>query len=352
MKKIIVSGFFLVAVFCANSFAQKYVIQAKPLKGKFWGYINLEGEFIIEPQFERCGEFSYEGIAPVYDPGKDNFFLIDLNGDKLETEVPSFHLQNAFGHGVKGFTEGFAPVGYRGGWNYIDSKGRVLGDHLYDKAMPFDGGMAVAMDNDKYFLLDKNGQEKPIELPELRGVKRFSEGLAPYYTESKAFGFIDTDGNIAIDPRFLGVGYFSSGLAWAKDENGKLGFIDHTGTWIITPQFDVAKEFDPASGLARVRKDRQWCYVNKDGEILYVEDADGWGDFSEGLCKGRKKKKFGFYNAKGEWIIEPQFEGVRDFKNGYAAAQIDEKWGIIDKNGNWVIQPSFLSIKDVEVVRD
>ena len=125
--------------------------------------------------------------------------------------------------------------------------------------------------------------------------------------------------------------------------------INNKGEWKIKPQFDASKNFDPTSGMARVKLEGQWTYTNKNGEILSV-DTENWGDFEDGLAKGKKGGKTGYYNNKGEWVIAPEFDGGRDFKNGFAAVKKGDKWGFIDKFGNWVIEPQFAAVKDLERV--
>ena len=113
----------------------------------------------------------------------------------------------------------------------------------------------------------------------------------------------------------------------------------------------LGKNFDPETGLARVKNGDKWAYVNKAGEVSYINDSDIYEDFFNGLARGKKGEKFGFYNSKMEWAIPAQFDGARDFKNGYAAVKKGELWGVIDTTGKMIIEPKFEDIKDVEVIR-
>jgi len=56
------------------------------------------------------------------------------------------------------------------------------------------------------------------------------------------WGFIDTNGNWAIQPEFDKARDFSNGFA-AVNKNGQWGFIDQNGNLVIPPQFDSAKDF-------------------------------------------------------------------------------------------------------------
>jgi bifunctional DNA-binding transcriptional regulator/antitoxin component of YhaV-PrlF toxin-antitoxin module len=335
-------------------FSQKYVTQIKSVETHKWGYANEKGQIIIPAQYDRCNEFTSDGWAAVFDKKSKLFSFINVKGEKLQTQFVGFELLNASGFGVEGVVEGFncglAAVKTRDWWGFLNTNGKVVIGMKFDETTIFYDGYAVAKSGNKYIVLDTNGKESPVTGHDIVGVKHFSEKLAPYWTTNKDFGFIDENGKIVIPAKFKSVGYFKNGLAWAKTDK-LLGYINPKGEWVIKPQFEVGKEFDKEAGLARIKLDGRWGYVNRSGKITYVSDTEWWSDFSEGLAEGREGGMRGFYNDKGDWIIKPQFEGVRSFKNGYAAAKMRDLWGMIDKKGNWVIGPSFLAIKDMELVR-
>lgn len=351
MKKKTLFSFIVLFLVIGNAFSQTYITQVKVPGQKKWGYATLSGELIIPAQFEKCYKFSSEGLAAIYDADQRQYYFINTKGEKLSTQISSFKLIDGFGFDLEGFTNGLAPVKMGELWGYLNSQGKLAIPAKYDDATEFNGGFAVAKTGDKYVTLNTKGEESPVDVAGIVDLKHFSEGLAPYRTADKKFGFIDAHGKVAIAAQFQSVGYFSNGLAWAKAPGGILGFINTKGEWVIKPQFDAGKDFDVESGMARVKLNDKWAYVNKQGEMMYVKDTDLWGDFSNGLASGRKNSLVGFFDSKGEWVIKPQFEAVRDFKNGYAAAKKDDKWGVIDKTGNWVMQPTYDGIKDMELVK-
>ncbi len=332
-----------------NTFSQTYVTQIKEMGGDFWGYVDLNGEIIIPAKYPKCYQFSEDGYAPYYNATKKQYYFLNLKGEILTTEIERFKLMDGFG--VKGFSDGLAPIRLGKKWGYINTEGKVAIPAKYDKISSFNGGYAVAKSEGKYTILNAQGEETQVEVSDIIDMRHFSEQLAPYRARDKKFGFIDNLGKIAVQAQFLTVGYFNGGLAWAKAINEKVGYINTKGEWHIQPQFITAKDFDIESGMARVRVGDKWGYVNKTGEVSYVTDSEICSDFSNGLAKERKNDKVGFYNANGEWAIQPQFDAVRNFKNGYAAAKLGIKWGVIDKEGNWVIEPTFAAIKDMELVK-
>lgn len=348
-KRLLVLWVLLLA---GSTFAQTYVTQVKPAGNKKWGYANLKGELIIPAQYEKCYEFSSDGLAIIYDSKAKQHHFINLKGEKLPTEISSFKVKEGFlGFELQGFHDGLLPVRVGDKWGYISSAGKMAIPAKYDEATDFYGGYAVVKSGAKYMVVNTSGAETPVEGSGLLDVNHFTEGMAPFRAADKKFGFIDTSGKVVIKAQFESVGYFSDGVAWAKTADKKLGYLDKSGAWVIKPQFDVGKEFDAETGLARIKSGDSWGYITKDGSKVTLSGTDIYEDFFDGLARGRQGDKFGWLNSKGEWAIKPQFDGSRDFKNGYAAVKKGELWGIIDKQGNIVIEPKFDGIKDMELVK-
>lgn len=346
----------ILLLFLSNSvFAQTYLIQTKHSGEKLWGYDNQKGEIIIPAKYEKCYEFSEDGLAPVFDESKKKFVFINSKGEAIPVAVDKFEINEGFfGAGMMNFNNGLIPVKIDKKWGYVNKEGKLAIPAKYDGITEFNGGYAAVKSGDKSFIIDTKGTETPVSINDIDLVQHFSEGLAPYKTKNGSFGFTDAKGKSVINAQFKSVGYFTGGLAWAKTSDDKVGYINGTGAWVIQPSFDTGKDFDPESGYARVKtfgKEGVWQYIDKSGKVLTV-DSDGlFGDFNNGLAKGKKGELVGFFNTKGEWIIKPQFEAVRDFKNGFAAAKSGGKWGLIDKTGKWTINPTLEGIKDVAIIK-
>ncbi len=351
MKKIIYSVAVFVICCLTQSFSQDMLTQVKPSGSKTWGYANNKGEVVIPPQFEKCYKFSRDGYATIYDTKNHQYYFINAKGEKLNTEVTNFKLHDGFGFDVSSFSDGLIPVKIGEKWGYLSNTGKIAIQAKYDEASDFSSGYAVVRSGTNYSVVNTKGEEFFVSVPGVADMKPFSEKLAPYRANDKKYGFIGPDGKVAIQAQFESVGYFTDGLAWAKNSDKKLGYINPKGEWVVRPNFEAGKDFDPVSGLARIKNGDKWAYVNKAGELTYVGLTDTYGDFSEGLAEGKSNGKTGFYDPKGQWVIQPQFNGSRDFKNGLAAAKQGDKWGMVDKTGKWVVQPVFDGIKDMELTK-
>ena len=348
MKTLIIITLSL--VLSIGAVAQTYIAQVKPYGEKTWGYVNQNDEAVTKAIYKKCYEFAENGLAPIYE--SKQFIFINIKGEKIATEIDGFKLIEGFIGigGLEGYHEGLVAVTKNKKWGFLDANGKIAIELKYDLVSIFDDSYAVAKRGNDFFVINKAGEETKIMGEDLINAKHFSEGLAPFTNSDKMSGYIDVNGKAAIPAKFLTVGYFTDGLAWAKTSDKKVGYIDTKGEWVINAQFDAAKNFDPISGLARIKTDGKWAYVNKTGEIINMDDTESWGDFSEGLAKGKKAGKTGYYNNKSEWVIAPEYEGGRNFKNGFVAVKKDDKWGFINQSGEWIIEAKYDAVKDLERV--
>lgn len=349
MKNKIAFSLVIVLLFWSNVMSQTYVFQVTEKGSKGWGYADLDGKVIIEPRFKISYEFSNEGCALVLD--KRKFFIVNLKGEIVNTKVEKVKpYVDAWTGVVNGFSDGYLVVQENKKWGCLSTDGEIAVPLKYDRIMDFKDGYSLAILDKKIFIVDKRGTEVLVDVPGIVAVKHFSEGLGMIKDEGGKWGFIDVNGKVVVKPQFEGVGYFNAGLAWARTSGGKIGYINKKGEWVVKPQFETVRDFDMDSGLAMVKVNGKWGYVDKQDNVKFFEESEKPYIFSEGLTIGKKNGKIGFLDNKGQWVIQPQFTAARAFKNGYAAAESKNLWGIIDKKGNWVVKPVFTHVMDVAVV--
>ena len=329
--------------------SQTYVFQVTQKGSKGWGYADLNGNVIIEPRFKISYEFSNEGCALVLN--KRTFSIINLKGEIIPAKVEKVRpYVDAWTGVVNSFSDGYLVVQENKKWGCLSPDGEIAIPLKYDRIMDFDNGFSLALLDKRVFIIDKKGTEISVDVPGIVAIKHFSEGLGMIKDEGGKWGFIDVNGKVAIKPQFEGLGYFSAGLAWARAAGGKTGYINKEGDWVIKPRFESVRDFDAESGLAMVKINGKWGYVDKKDNVKFFSESEKTYIFSDGLAIGRKNGKIGFLDNQGQWAIQPQFSSARAFNNDYAAAESKNLWGIIDKEGNWVVQPIFNHIMDVAIV--
>ena len=330
--------------------SQNYIIQVKKNADEGWNYMDIEGNFITANTYKKCFPFSKDGYAVVYNDKEKKYQFIDKYGGILNAEIDKFKMKSIFGFGIEGFNDGFIAVSTNKKWGFMDISGKIAAEIKYDKVNSFKEGFATVMYKGKWIIIDKNGNETNPEINNIRELRSFSDGLAPFLTIEKKMGYINNKGEVVINAKFLGLGYFSDGIAWAKTFDKKVGYIDKQGNWMVEPKYIAVKEFDKLSGIARVKIIDKWSYISKTGEDVILNLSEKKYDFSEGLCVGNSGLLYGFFNKNNEWVIAPEYDAVKEFKNGFASVKKGELWGIINKEGKWVAEPGFSAIKDVQFV--
>jgi hypothetical protein len=271
-----------------------------------WGFINAEGQWVIEPQFVLAGEF-HEDLAAVglranEALGKESslkFGFVDRQG-KFVIE-PSYTQ-------VGTFSDGFVPVRKLGLWGYINSTGNVAVPLQFEEAMDFSEGLAAVKLKGLWGFIDRHGWY--VIKPQFEEVKPFHDGQAPVKVGQR-WGYMDLKGQWTIEPKFVTAGIFSNGLASVNDS----GYIDINGNEIVgTGVFSHAHDFSEGLAAVQVREPNKY-----------------------------KIGKWGYIDTKGRWVIQPRFQIAKDFQGGMARVSKDKnntQRGYIHQNGKLVWDPA------------
>jgi hypothetical protein len=193
-----------------------------------------------------------------------------------------------------GSPTGLTPKEHNGKWGYVNEAGVFVITPKYFAAQPFVDGLALVVTKKPWTPLgseygefrlaqvtwiDNSGRQihKPISV---RSARSFSDGLAAVVPDSAMRlhggcakgGYIDANGNWAIQPRFDGVSDFSEGLAAVNvgaqcGMGGKWGYINKAGAVVIAPRFLFAGHFHNgrACAMEEAHKD---AVIDKTGTVV------------------------------------------------------------------------------------
>ena len=199
-------------------------------EGGKWGYVDRDGNWIIEPRWEQADDFS-EGRAAV--GNGQRWGIIDRSGEpvlELRYESPS----------------------------RITVNGERISSSPFE---PFSEGCAAAeifTSQAEYLFVDRDGGLHRPTLPdgrELAGLGNFSEGLAWFsWSEDLEwhYGWLDSRGEVAIPAEFADAGDFVGGLAPAESSRGGAGFIDPDGRLVLPRKWTLKSARAFSEGLAPV----------------------------------------------------------------------------------------------------
>lgn len=210
--------------------------------------------------------------------------------------------------------------------------------------------------NDEYLYGLKDDQDNILVEAQFKCVGGFHNGWAPVSGDNFN-GFCDTLGNLeSLPPGKLFYTYFSEmGGGYYFENEGdnhyvivnetkdKYGFINSDKNIIVEPKYDQVFNFK--EGLAVVSMNSLYGYIDTNGvEIIPIQYRDA-KSFSEGLAgvQDTSTYQYGFINSKNEFIIEPKFNTVTEFVGGFCIvnATSDSQLSFINKKGAVVIEGPF-----------
>lgn len=340
---ILVTVFFaLLLAGCGTSFSKK---QQAPMKlfpfsnDEKFGYADLEGKVVIEPQFD-CAYMFRDGVA-----------LVRVG------------------------------IGKDARYGYVKEDGTVLAEPVYVEATQFNEGLAWVVEKDGFpTAIDTKGKVQ-IEAKEVHGVGCFSDGLAAFCIEEKPYhylwGYMNTSGKVVIEPQFKFADNFSDGLAvvetdkgWcyvdtkgklvlqhifnekpeqfhngravveADDMNHLMALVDKNGKQVTSAEY---QKILPDGDIFLFVKLDQLGWMDKDGKVLFTLEngmsVRGFGGAE--LAAFIKDGKWGYLDRKGQITIPAQYDGAFPFSGGHAVVMKDQHIGIINEKGEFVVNPTF-----------
>lgn len=189
-----------------------------------WGYIDLTGEYVLEPKYVQAEPFS-EGLAFTVDAQGATHAYIDKTGARILT-LDAFQDQWTGGE----FSDATAPIWLTNDLKtrYIDRQGQTV--LIYDGyARSFHDGLAVAYAEQGYTYIDKQGKS-----------------TGALYDECWDF---------------------SNGRAVVL-KNGKYGVIDTRQRYIIPAIYDDVSDTDLTEGVLCAKKDGYWIALSLSGAVI------------------------------------------------------------------------------------
>lgn len=315
-----------------------------------------------EPVNRVAPETAAADVTNLGDSSSINLFLVKVAGrtgfiDDSGRLVISPQFDTSIG-----CKEARCGVWQKGKWGYIDLRGTLVIAPSFTEASNFAGGLAAVKIGEQWGYVDRVGT---IQVkPQFVAAGNFSEnlawvvpkGLASYgYVEGKR-GFINTAGDVILQPAYDDANNFAEGYA-AVRRYGKWTFIDHEGRPISDYVFDWAHSF--SQGLAAVGLNGKAAYIDKTGSLQFSSQYDDAQSFSEGLAAVEIDGKWAYINLQGKIVLPPKYPEVRAFSEGLAAVkdapssatvkQTAGSWGYINTKGEYVMKPRFdraLSFED------
>lgn len=241
-----------------------------------YGYIDTNGEVVIQPQFQRAYNFTSNDTAYVYQ-GKGVYSLIDKTGTILENYTLADQYDNPWD-----FYDGYIIYTEKDTYKYgvVDLKGNSVFDPIYSEITYLGEGIFAMKEPSLDFFLDQLM-------------------IAP----AALFNY---EGRQLTDYSLYDLSEFHDGYASATDETSTF-FIDTTGKKVMElPTFEGRGSLTLYGDYIRAEIDNDLFYCMKNGDYIWKQDYDV--HLTEELTVKRNKFKANRYIL----VYYPQVEGLKD----------------------------------------
>lgn len=169
----------------------------------------------------------------------------------------------------------------------------------------------------------------------------FDSGYATVSHHNKS-GVIDTKGNVIIPVAWHYASVFNEGLAYVMSPKPelKVGFVDKQNTWVIPLKYQDCK-FGFKNGLAAVKLNDNWGYINKADVSVIPFIYDAAEPFKNGLAIVKRKKNFGVIDLVGNVIIPIKYTSLTQSYEGIFMCESKGKWGAFNEKGILITEPLY-----------
>jgi len=300
----------------------------KQSTNRYWGYVNIFGEWQITPIFTTASPF--RGKTAVVLRGM-KYGVVNCDGRII---IPFKY------DGIQDFVGGKTWVRKDGLWGLVNDVGTVLLEPLYsdivqiatysDQVWVKNGAFWGVYDFDREnFLYEPQFSELQV-LDDIRTLVRKDElsgiirtdtvkyvypmqiekvvKLAPYrlaVEEKKLWGILTYTGNLLAAPQYDTL-FFKQNNLIQVEKGDKIGLVDYIGRLVTPLIFDSIADF--SQGGARVCSNQKCGFISVRGKLVVPIELIEADKFVNGLCIAKKEEGYGLINAKNEWIVLDTFD--------------------------------------------
>ena len=241
---------------------------------------------------------------------------------------------------------GLAKAGVNGRYGFVDDAGMAVVPLQYSRVDEFDGNGLCLVGNTSgaYGYIDQTGLE--VIPCRYQALSAFRDGVC-VARKDDLLGFLNTKGEAVTEIAYRSLGntdvYSSLLTVPSFDSEDCLRVSDAYGRYaLMNRQYRIMGDFDWdeigsfSEGLAKVRSDGYYGFINPQGEIVIAPEWSSADVFSDGLCMvSGRNGRYGYMDRNGELVIAAVYDNGSRFVNGYAAVYMPSVgWFYIDRDGN------------------
>lgn len=338
-----------------------YIVSERTDNGIIYGYIDYNGEMLIEPR--------YESISRVLEYNSEDIYLIVMEAGKKgvieNTKLiikPRFQAINYYDvsktfivnkNGKYGFYDNdgdeiLAPeyTSYSIAGNYIcvkkaetmqlyDLHGNLVNTNTY-KSILETGNEAffIAQDQEGYYsIISKDYQTED----KYTNISYAFDNFFVFTNEEGKSGVLDVYTGIEVQPEYDYILVLQNARALEARIGDEADIYSENIEKILTMSGAVVEKV--ADNYTAIYSENDLVYIDNTGKI--VENTEIFKDLELYSYKS-EDGKWGFVNANKEIVLEPKYDVVTELNEyGFAGIYLEGKWGVVDKTGKVVVEPKY-----------
>lgn len=321
MKKLLITISLLFILFQSKSFScgfRQGISYREPSKNNqiVIGKINISGPLLA---FDLNGKI-IQGFDKIPVKQKINYDYIEQNGVLL--------------------------VSHDGVYDFYDIKNNFnkIGDEYVSVTLFSEGFAIVSAKNERLKIIDEKGKTIAV-LNDFNGksiesASEFSNGLAAVRTEDDLWGFIDTKGNIVIEPQFTNTSFFNESYCIVevrKKRKTAVGIINKKGEFTYPLTLNIKFNEKVSNGLIGFKRTNDsFGVMNVFGkEFMSPSNTINWlGPFyNNALAVFSNGKNFGIINKESKVIVRCNFNFIQILDKNIISIN-NNNIDVFDLNGN------------------
>lgn len=342
-----------------------YIVSNTTDEGYRYGYIDNEGNKILDTNYNDLYRINYEGETYLVCAENGKYGLFNKNKNIIPNEYQAITyiegdnlclVQKGKKYGIITL-EGSMILQVR--YNQID----INGDYIY-----------TTDENSEIKVYDKKGNE--VEVNQNTTISTIQEN--PEYKI-----YIDTSNGTTLYSIYQGenkitngnynyIGYLSNNNYIASRQNEKLGVIDQNENIKLEMKYDTIRKIDGtnlveadiqstntieiySSNLEKIAEmnnatltvEDNYIKLSSTTEIRYFDlegkEKQNTEIFPENTIFAKSQNgKWGFVDKNGQVVVDYQYDEVTEQNEyGFAGVKLNDKWGIVDKNGKIIVEPTY-----------
>ena len=342
-----------------------YIVSNTTDEGYRYGYIDNEGNKILDTNYNDLYRINYEGETYLICAENGKYGLFNKNKNIIPNEYQAITyiegdnlclVQKGKKYGIITL-EGSMILQVR--YNQID----INGDYIY-----------TTDENSEIKVYDKKGNE--VEVNQNTTISTIQEN--PEYKI-----YIDTSNGTTLYSIYQGenkitngnynyIGYLSNNNYIASRQNEKLGVIDQNENIKLEMKYDTIRKIDGTnlveadiqstntieiynSNLEKIAEmnnatltvEENYIKLSSTTEIRYFDlegkEKQNTEIFPENTIFAKSQNgKWGFVDKNGQVVVDYQYDEVTEQNEyGFAGVKLNDKWGIVDKNGKIIVEPTY-----------